>query len=460
MRKLDEARVRSPAVAKVIRYDSIPLKATYTAEGYLRDTPIVTSVGIFDYHNEDGSIRKELRLPEHVFAPESLKSYKGKPVIVTHDAGTVNKNNVEQEAIGTILSDGIRDGNDVRAEIIIHDTDELKRCGLKELSLGYSLDLIEEPGEWQGQHYDAIQTNIMINHLALVSNARAGEQARLNIDGKDTSKKGGKNMANTTKKKAKRRDEDDTAVELAKTVLEQAGEEGTVAGDDDNTPMTTDPAAAQQGAQEGGAQPSEELLKSIRDRKDRRDSDQDEAPTNLDEANEVIRQQNEDIDALLEMLDKKQEGENKEETPVPNADEDDDEKQNADDDDENNDDDDENAEGGSEEEKPTVMNADSIDALVRARAAMSRLGEQYNIDGLDDLSMINAMRKVISVATPGIRLDSEAEIKGAFRVAVATLKSQKTIADQRKQMHSGMRADGYKGSEADAARQRMINKRK
>ena len=194
---MDEARVRSPAVAKVIRYDSIPLKATYTAEGYLRDTPIVTSVGIFDYHNEDGSLRKELRLPEHVFAPESLKSYKGKPVIVTHDAGTVTKNNVEQEAIGTILSDGIRDGNDVRAEIIIHDTDELKRCGLKELSLGYSLDLIEEPGEWQGQHYDAIQTNIMINHLALVANARAGEQARLNIDGKDTSKKGGKNMAET-----------------------------------------------------------------------------------------------------------------------------------------------------------------------------------------------------------------------------------------------------------------------
>ena len=73
------------------------------------------------------------------------------------------------------------------------------------------------------------------------------------------------------------------------------------------------------------------------------------------------------------MLDKKQEGENKKETPVPNADEDDDDKQNADDDDdENTDDDNENTEGGSEEEKPTVMNADSIDALVRARAAMSR----------------------------------------------------------------------------------------
>lgn len=453
---MNETRVRSPAVAKVIRYDSVPLKATYTDEGYLRDTPIVTSVGVFDYHNEDGSIRKELRLPEHVFAPESLKSYKGKPIIITHDAGLVNKNNVEQEAVGTILSDGIKDGNDVRAEIIIHDTDELKRCGLKELSLGYSLDLIEEPGEWQGQHYDAIQTNIIINHLALVANARAGEQARLNIDGKEQSEKGGKNMANT-KKKAKRRDEDDVAVELAKTVLEQAGEENAVASDDDNTPMPAEPAAEPQEQQESGVQPSEELLKSIRDRKDRRDSDQDEAPTNLDEANEVIRQQNEDIDALLEMLDKKQEGECEDKPDAAaNADDDDDEQQNADDDDEENtDDDDEDANEGDK-----VMNADSIDALVRARAAMSRLGEKYNIDGLDDLSMINAMRKVISVATPGVRLDSEAEIKGAFRVAVAALRSQKTIEDQRRQMHSGMRTDGYRGSQADAARQRMINKRK
>lgn len=455
---MDKPKVRSPAAERKVRYDSIPIKAIYTEEGYLRDTPVVTSVGIFDYKNEDGSIRKELRLPEHVFAPESLKSYKGKPIIITHDAGLVNKNNVEQEGVGTILSEGFQDGNDVRAEIIIHDTDEVKRCGLKELSLGYSLDLIEEPGEWNGEHYDAVQTNIIINHLALVESARAGEQARLNIDGKEKSEKGGKTAMANTKKKTKRKDENDaTAVELAKTVLEETGEENKVTADDDSAPVTADP-AAQQEEGSGGIQPSEELLKSIRDRKDRRDSEQEEAPANLDEANEVIRQQNEDIDALLEMLNKQQESENGE-NPTENTD-DDDERENTDDDEEEANADDDEAESEEEEEKPFAMNADSIDALVRARAAMSRLGEKYNIDGLDELSMSNAMRKVISVATPGIRLDSEAELKGAFKVAVATLKSQKTVEDQRRQMHSGIRADGYKGSQADAARQRMINKRK
>lgn len=446
---MDETRVRSPATERKVRYDSIPLKAMYTEEGYLRDTPVVTSVGIFDYKNDDGSIRKELRLPEHVFAPESLKSYKGKPIIITHDAGLVNKNNVDQEAVGTILSEGFRDGNDVRAEIIIHDTNELKRCGLKELSLGYSLDLIEEPGEWNGEHYDAIQTNIIINHLALVANARAGEQARLNIDGKEKPEKGGNQMSTKSKAKTKRKDEDDTAVELAKTVLEEASATESVAEAADSEGIGTTPTPEQQEEQSSGIQPSEELLKSIRDRKDRRDSEQEEAPANLDEANEVIRQQNEDIDALLSMLDKEQEGENEEEQ-TENADNDE-EETNVDDDDEN---------GNEEEDKLPVMNADSIDALVRARAAMSRLGERYNIDGLDDLSMGDAMRKVIAFATPGIRLDSQAELKGAFKVAVATLRSQKTIADQKAQMYSGVRTDGFEKSEADSARQRMINSRK
>ena len=105
------------------------------------DKPVVTSVGIFEYKNADGSTRRELRLPENVFDPESLASYRGKPVILTHRAGAVDKNNVDREHIGTMLSEGIQDGDDVRVEIIIHDTDIIKQTGLRELSLGYELDL-------------------------------------------------------------------------------------------------------------------------------------------------------------------------------------------------------------------------------------------------------------------------------------------------------------------------------
>lgn len=188
---------------KVQRFDSLPLDATYfTDEGYLVDHPIVTSVGIFVYHNPDGSERRELRLPEEVFAEKSLASYKGKPIIVTHDAGYVDTDNVKEESIGTILSEGYRDGDDVRAEIIIHDTDSLKKYKMRELSCGYNLRLDETPGVWEGQPYDAIQRDIEINHLALVDKARAGEQARLNIDGQghDCMKGEKLNMEKTTKR--------------------------------------------------------------------------------------------------------------------------------------------------------------------------------------------------------------------------------------------------------------------
>ena len=179
------------------RFDSIPLSDTYfTPEGYLIDNPILTRVGIFEYHNPDGTIRRELRLPEEVFAAESLASYKGKPVILTHEAGLVDVDNVQQEHIGTILSEGIQDGDNVRAQIVIHDAESLD-YGLRELSLGYTQTPDETPGVWNGQPYDAIQRNIQINHLALVEKARAGEQARLNIDGEE---QGGNQMSKADRK--------------------------------------------------------------------------------------------------------------------------------------------------------------------------------------------------------------------------------------------------------------------
>ena len=79
------------------------------------DNPILTRVGIFEYQNPDGTIRRELRLPEEVFAPESLASYKGKPVILTHEAGMIDTENVQQEHIGTIRSEERRVGKECRS---------------------------------------------------------------------------------------------------------------------------------------------------------------------------------------------------------------------------------------------------------------------------------------------------------------------------------------------------------
>ena len=62
----------APKLTRVVRLDSLPLNQTYfTAEGYLVDRPILTSTGIFEYTNPDGSVRRELRLPEEVLSPKA-----------------------------------------------------------------------------------------------------------------------------------------------------------------------------------------------------------------------------------------------------------------------------------------------------------------------------------------------------------------------------------------------------
>lgn len=332
----------APKLVHVTRLDSYPaFRASYTDEGYLKDKPILTSTGIFEYKNEDGSIRRELRLPEDVFDKESLASYKGKPVVITHDAGLITSDNVAENQIGTILTEGEKDGNDVRAEIVIHDTDALKECRFKELSLGYNLDLEEEPGVWNGQKYDAIQRNIRVNHLAVVREARAGDQARLNIDGRadKTILTGGhKTMAKKravrsavrgdgvlspeelqkaiadykARRAASKTDEDDKAkaAMLAEQEIVKPQEEvapvNTGIPTEPEVPEKKDSALLPEQNEEAPvlpdqSKPFEEKMKAIKGRRDLRDEKGD--PKDMNGAMEQIAEQDEDIDYLYDIID-------------------------------------------------------------------------------------------------------------------------------------------------------------
>ena len=492
----------TPKLVSVIRLDSLPLNQTYfTKEGYLYDRPILTSTGIFEYHNPDGSIRRELRLPEDVFDPESLKTYKGRPIIITHDAGLVTKDNVMDEQIGTILTEGYRSGDDVRAEIVIHDTDSLKRAGLKELSLGYNLDLDETPGVWNGQKYDAIQRNIRINHLALVREARAGEQARLNIDGRepDNALKGGKAVKNTQKTKAQRNDGTLSPEDFAQAIEQYKARRAqrVAAKQADSEPVTepvvettpTEEPVAQDNATAGGAievkdpigdsaeQTPEEKIQLAKDRRDRRDEAGD--PTDLEAAQGMIAQQDEDLGILFDIIDTllaekdfnktdsepaveepaaepvvvQDEGEEEEPVigaAVDNADPEPAEETNTDE-----------GEPEPEEEKPT-MNADSIDAIVRERIQIGMMGRKVNLDGLELMDSTKARKAIIQAVRPSLRLDgkSDAYIKAAYDMAVADIEagSQKDTGYQKRQMFNkdGRQTEDQGGSAN--ARQRMIDR--
>lgn len=443
-----------PKLERVQRLDSISLDQTYfTEEGYLVDHPIVTSTGIFEYKNPDGSTRRELRLPEDVFAAESLKSYKGKPIIITHDAGYVSKENVEDECIGTILSEGYQDGSDVRAEIIIHDTDAMKQCGLRELSLGYNLRLEEKAGVWNGQPYDAIQRDIVINHLALVGSARAGEQARLNIDARDNkiTLKGERTMANTERKDGdlmspedmsaaieafqQRRAERMNANAGAVAEAEPIADEGIEEVAEEVAAAAEEPPMVEEGKQD--------MVQMVKDRRDRRDAEGD--PEDVGRAMGIIAQQDEDIDTLLGVIDVLTAAKE----VVDSADEEDTEdkpEENAD-------------ECGAEKNADRKDSAEDFREMLR----VVRIGDKLNMDGLETLSVKNAKKAVIKQLKPSLRMDgkSEAYVNAAFDMVVSEMNTRKDTNYQRKQMtmnKDSKPAEKSIGS-ASEARQKMINRR-
>ena len=161
------------------RYDNYAITATKTDEGFIKDAPIIGRTGILEYRNVDGTIRREYRPPEEAFNVDSLASIRGKPITLGHHGLVSSANYREAKPVGTVISDGRQDGSNIRADVVIYslDTDD------RELSCGYQTELEETSGVTpDGQHYDAIQRNIVYNHLAIVPRGRAGN-ARLNMDG-------------------------------------------------------------------------------------------------------------------------------------------------------------------------------------------------------------------------------------------------------------------------------------
>ena len=162
------------------RYDNYSFKAIKTDEGFIKDSPIIGRTGILIYQNADGSTRREYRPPEEAFNTDSLASIRGKPITMGHHGLVTNETYNQSKPIGTVLSEGKQDGENIRADVVIYDlnTDD------RELSCGYQTELEETSGVTpSGEHYDAIQRNIVYNHLAIVPRGRAGHNARLNMDG-------------------------------------------------------------------------------------------------------------------------------------------------------------------------------------------------------------------------------------------------------------------------------------
>jgi hypothetical protein len=161
-------------------------KPSYTEDGFLQVRAPLTNIGVFTYLTEAGTVHRELRTPEQVLDAASYKTLQGVPLTIDHPAEKVTPENAKALTVGNIS--GISaDSYRVYADITITDKEAIEavKNGKRALSCGYACDLEQKQGVWMGVEYDAIQTNIKYNHVALVDRGRAGDDARIRFDGFD-----------------------------------------------------------------------------------------------------------------------------------------------------------------------------------------------------------------------------------------------------------------------------------
>ncbi len=173
---------------EVLRFDFNGSSGEFrrTPQGFLRVNARLTKTGVFNYQSQ-----REYRSDEEVFRADSLESIKGAPVTDLHPSeksadSFLTPTNAKNHIIG--ITEGVeRDGPYLKGSLIIFHEDVIKAIESgerKEISLGYKCQLDPTPGTWNGEPYDAVQKNIVVNHVAIGPKGwgRAGADCSIRTD--------------------------------------------------------------------------------------------------------------------------------------------------------------------------------------------------------------------------------------------------------------------------------------
>lgn len=153
-----------------------------TEDGYLVVDAKVARTGIQEYRGfevgrPDMDVVKVYRPENEVFKRDAMHSFAHRPVTLDHPSEMVTADNWKQHAVGVTGDEVVRDGEFIRVPMTLMDAAAIKSVseGKKQLSMGYTCDLKFEAGKTpSGEKYDAVQTDIKGNHLAVVAAARGG----------------------------------------------------------------------------------------------------------------------------------------------------------------------------------------------------------------------------------------------------------------------------------------------
>jgi uncharacterized protein len=167
--------------------DATGMKVRETNDGYLVASPRVARSGIQEYLGHEvgkphlGTV-KVWRPESEVFAKDSVKSLPGKPICIEHPPVPVTSDNWKDYAVGSVGDEVLREGEFLRVPLMLMDSKAIAevRNGRAELSVGYSAELQWGDGVTpDGQPYNAKQTTIRANHVAITHTARGGPKLRM-----------------------------------------------------------------------------------------------------------------------------------------------------------------------------------------------------------------------------------------------------------------------------------------
>ena len=168
--------------------DTVSLGDTKLSDsGYLEAFALTARTGIqqylgFEVGRPDLKVVNVYRDEKEVFSKRSLESFSKIPMTNDHPGQPVTAANWKQVAVGTTGDEVLRDGEYLKIGLKITDGDAVAavQAGKRELSVGYSCELVWEDGEApDGTKYQAKQTNIIADHIAIVQRGRAGSRASI-----------------------------------------------------------------------------------------------------------------------------------------------------------------------------------------------------------------------------------------------------------------------------------------
>jgi len=158
-----------------------------TPEGFLICEGFAVVPGIQRYRNSDGSIRRELVLPETIAGINSLQ---GKPITLNHPKGKkVTSKNARGVVVGSVTEARVDDSTGMlQTELTIYQESAIKAVekGRHGLSPGYKLASLDMTPGVHAEYgaFDCTQGPRLYNHLTICdpSRARGGEAARIRTD--------------------------------------------------------------------------------------------------------------------------------------------------------------------------------------------------------------------------------------------------------------------------------------